>query len=690
MQTPIHTKGVGVHHEKCQCKQITIKKTIKNLHKPNRHNNHILETESNKFFSFQVPNEWYIDKPEHDYGIDYIVNIVTNNQVTGLSFSVQLKSKIKEKNDYFTSILLKHSTLGLFNTKLEPVLLVSYVQEEKEAYWCWYNESEFDLTSSQKTYTINIPKTNKLSRIGWDSISKYVQGVFSVKMLVDGIKSLEYEEITNSQILAWKYYFSRDYEKSIFYFKNLLIESPNDIIILEGLAQSQYKTFRYKEAINNINKAIELSGTSNQYLTKACILAEDGMQNGIKGKIIEAKNIFKEFLNQDNTQFIYHYNYANSLSRLGYNEEAITHFELCLKLNPNFEQAWKNLGQVYFDLKEHDKELSCYDKALRINPYLPQALFSKGVTLSRIFNKAEEGLSLMLEAVVNKEDILLEYQYTYFGIAYAYEKLGNIKEALSWINQGLDHYSEDIFYLNFKSNLLIENWVDNEWLIDEALHFFEFRLELENDYKSLYSILLIKQLRDEKQIFNLIKKHTSIFREISFESIKNCEIDLSKSIDFLPHFDRYLDFRKSYSIYRYSDHFISDSFIISIEFWEILDFIFAKSFSNAITQYFKSKDSNVITQTILNELGDATKAIKMIFPETDFTQEEAIKIMAHVCAEFPIVVTREYGTQVGMIISLLGIDKSETEVELSKGWLGKLHEESLIEMNIKLKLLKKD
>jgi len=660
------------------------------LNKPNRHRNHILETESNKFFSFQVPNEWYIDKPDHDYGIDYIVNIVTNNQVTGLSFSVQLKSKIEEKKDDFAVISLKHSTLGLFNTKLEPVLIVAYIQEEKEAYWCWYNELEFDLTSSQKSYTINIPKANKLSQIDWGSISKYVQDIFSVKMLVDGIKSLEYEEISNSHILAWKYYFSQDYEKSIFYFKNLLVENPNDIAILEGLAQSQYNTFHYKEAINNINKAIELSGTSNQYLTKACILAEDGMQNGIKGKVIEAKNIFKEFLNQDNTQFIYHYNYANTLSRLGYNEDAITHFELCLKLNPNFEQAWKNLGQVYFDIKEHEKELNCYDKALRINPHLPQALFSKGVTLSRIFNKAEEGLSLMLEAVGNDDNILLEYQYTYFGIAYAYEKLGNIKEALNWINKGLEHYSDDIIYLNFKSNLLIENWKDNEWLIDEALRFFEFRLELENDYKSLYSILLIKKLKDEKQIFDLIRKHTLVFREISFESIKGCEINLSESIVFLLHYERYLDFRNSHSIYRYSDHLISDLFVVSTEFWEILDFIFAKSFSNAITQYFKRKDSTVIVQTILNELENAIKAIKIIFSKIDFPQEEAIKVMAHVCTEFPINITREFEAQTGMITGLLGVDKPDTETKLSKDWFGKINEQTLLKMNKKLKLLKED
>ncbi|MDD3725096.1 MAG: DUF4365 domain-containing protein, partial [Bacteroidales bacterium] len=80
-----------------RAKLITIDKNVKNLNKPQRHNNHILETESSKFFNFHVPNEWYIDKPEHDYGIDYVVNIATNNQATGLSFSVQLKSKIKEK-----------------------------------------------------------------------------------------------------------------------------------------------------------------------------------------------------------------------------------------------------------------------------------------------------------------------------------------------------------------------------------------------------------------------------------------------------------------------------------------------------------------------------------------------------------------------------------------------------------------
>lgn len=660
------------------------------MDKPIRHDNHILETESNKFFLFQTPNEWFCDKPEHDYGIDYVVNIAIKNQVTGLSFSVQLKSKIKETNNDFVAVPLKHSTLSLFNTKLEPVLIVAYVREDKESYWCWYNELELDLTSTQKTYSLKIPKANKLSQIDWDSILKYVQNIFGIKMLVEGIKSLQYDEITNSQILAWKYYFSQDYDKSIFYFKNLLKENPNDVVVLEGLAQSQYHTFNYKEAFNNINKVIELSGTPNQYLTKACILAEDGRRNREKGKIIQAKNLFKDFLEKDNKQFIYHYNYANTLSSLGFNQEAIKHFNKCLHLNPNFEEAWKNLGQVYFDTKDHKRELECYDKALRINPKLPEALFSKGVTLSRIFDDHQNGLSLMLEAVKYDENMLLQHKYCYLEIAHSFEKTSKLKQSLEWINNGIGHYSDDKYYLNFKSNLLSKNWEDNPWLVDEALRFFEFRLELENDYKSLYSILLIKKLKDENQIFDLLKKHIPIFRKISFETLKVCGIDLRSNIVLLLHLDKYIHFRNNHSIYRYSDSLISGLYDISTEFWEFLDFIFAKSFSNAITQYLKNNDSVVIQKVISDDLELAINGIKIIFPDTKFENEEAIEIMVHICSVFPTILIREFGAQIGTIEGILGIENQASEIELSEEWFEKLYKESFLEINNKLKLLKEE
>lgn len=33
---------------------------------PIRHSTHILETESSRFFNICVPNDWNVDKPDHD------------------------------------------------------------------------------------------------------------------------------------------------------------------------------------------------------------------------------------------------------------------------------------------------------------------------------------------------------------------------------------------------------------------------------------------------------------------------------------------------------------------------------------------------------------------------------------------------------------------------------------------------
>ncbi len=658
--------------------------------KPIRHNNHILETESNKFFNNQVPNEWIIDKPEHDYGIDFNVNIAIDNEVTGLSFSVQLKSKIQDRHPDSATITLKHSTLSLYNTMLAPVLLVAYIQEEKEAYWYWYNDLDIDLASQQKTFKIKIPKTNKLSRINWSTVVKYVQDIFSIKTLVDGIRFLEYNEISNSELLAWRYYYSGDYENAIFYFKNLLRENPQNVAILEGLSQSQYQTFNYKEALFNINKAIELSGKYNLYLTKACILAEEGIQNGIKGKIIEARNIFKQFIDSGQSQAGYHYNYANTLSKLGQYEEAINHYQKCLKTDPNFATAWKNLGQVYWDIQEHEKELECYNRALAINPKLPQALFSKGVTLSRIYNQHEEALTLMLEALKYEEEMLHSYPYGYFGIAYAFEKLNKLRDSLIWINKGLDLYPEDIYYLNFKSNLLIEHWKENEWLKEEAIRFFEYRLELENDFKSLYALMIIRDLDDEQEILSLIKKHTTLLKEITLDTLKKCGIQLKELIVFLLHYDKYQDFRKDYPIHRYLDHLISELFVVSTEFWEILDLIFATSFSSAVFEYYKNKNSNIIAQKILERLMLSPNAITELIPDADYRQEEAISLMSHIYLGFPTIIVREFGAQIGMITGALGLEKPSEADSLPEPWYDNLCEKILLTTNKKLKLLRED
>ncbi|MFC4162843.1 DUF4365 domain-containing protein [Epilithonimonas zeae] len=661
------------------------------MNKPNRHKNHILETESNKFYSNCLPNEWFADKPDHDYGIDYITHISVNGQVTGLNFSVQLKSKEKESNKQHVSISIKQSTLGLFNTKLEPVLLVAYVQEDKEAYWYWYNDLNLDLTKIQKMVRINIPRANKLSQIDWNVVTKYVQDIFSIKTLIDGIRALEYTELSNTEVLAWRNYYAGKYEDASFYFKSLLKEKQkNQVVILEGLAHSQYMSFNYKDALQTINKCIENAGTENHYLTKACILAEDGVVTRSKGKLIEAKNIFYQYLLEGNDNEIGHYNFANTLKSLGDLEEAVKQYKLCLQINPNNAQAWKNLGSIYYDLHNHEEEIVCYDKALKINPNLPQALFSKGVTLSHIYKKHTEGLSLMLKSNEYEEEMMNGFPIGYFWIAYTYEKLDKIDESLRYIDKGLSIDPENLFMLDFKTNLLAFNFDKNDKLKNIATAFFEYRLELDNHFKSLYYFIKAKEIHDENTILELLKKYTAIVKFADLGTFTKCELKLPDLLKFLLHYDKYLTLRQTYPLSRYLNHLISSNHSISSEFYEIMDLIFAKSFSDAIEEYYKAGNMKLIGEAILNGLSVLPNAIFELIPNEEYTQDEAVAIMAHTYLEYPNIAVREFGIQIGLITGNFGLEKVDPADILSDSWYEEFRENTLIYINRKLKLLNEE
>lgn len=49
-------------------------------------------------------------------------------------------------------------------------------------------------------------------------------------------------------------------------------------------------------------------------------------------------------------------------------DKAINAYNQALQLNPNYERAYNNRGNVYYDLKEYEKAIQDYNKALELNP----------------------------------------------------------------------------------------------------------------------------------------------------------------------------------------------------------------------------------------------------------------------------------------------------------------------------------
>jgi hypothetical protein len=53
---------------------------------------HVKETKSRKIFSNLIPDEWILRDIQHDYALDIELEIVTEENVSGKTLLIQLKS----------------------------------------------------------------------------------------------------------------------------------------------------------------------------------------------------------------------------------------------------------------------------------------------------------------------------------------------------------------------------------------------------------------------------------------------------------------------------------------------------------------------------------------------------------------------------------------------------------------------
>lgn len=668
--------------------------------KPQRHNNHILENKSNKFFNNQLPSEWFVDKPDNDYGIDYVANIVVNNEVTGLNFSVQLKSKEVNTNKRTVNIQFKTSTLNFYRARLEPIMIVAYVQNDDEAYWTWFDEisiSDNDLVSKEHLY-LKISKAKRLSELDWNLVTKKVQKHFGIKTLIDSFSKLEYETLSQTEILAWKNYFTQNFTDSVYYFKKSLevTELKNRELVLQGLAHSLYQLFSYSEALTYINQSLEIEKSENALLTKACILAEQGIATSNKTKLLNAREIFKSFLETNNREAIYHYNYANTLYNLQEFENAIKHFKICLQLKPDYAEAWKNLGTVYYYLHNHEEEIKCYDKALTINPNLHQALFSKGVTLALIFEKYEEGIALMVKSInLNEHDLSITFPRGYYCLALAYFKMGNNHEALKYIDKGLEVISEDWYLLNLKLQIIEDDIDKNALDKNYVSSFLQLLLELK-DERAVYYLNAINEY-DDIEILRLLKKHVRFFSGIKLEHLANCNIQLKGSLIFLKHLQEYDDFRSRYAILSHLENLDFNEFEVPRIYWDIFEFIAAISFANAIEYIITSEniDKLEINAIIRNDLLKLIPLINELipYPKIEFSTEEKIAIFSKIIVEYRSIILRELSRQYGYLLGKFGLGNSD-EDDNEDNWFSKSYFDDIFGIimdttNDKLQLLPK-
>ncbi len=139
--------------------------------KPIRDKKHISETSSGKLFNSLMPDNWVVrDITERDYGIDYYVEIVDeNDELTGKLVSIQLKSRQSvswtQKNTYAISDI-KLTTTNLWYDFAVPVFVFLADLDAKELYYLSvksYVRKNYLDYNKQTVLTYHFEKGTKIS-----------------------------------------------------------------------------------------------------------------------------------------------------------------------------------------------------------------------------------------------------------------------------------------------------------------------------------------------------------------------------------------------------------------------------------------------------------------------------------------------------------------------------------------------
>jgi Domain of unknown function (DUF4365) len=154
---------------------------------PLRVKSHRLEEISERYFQQMLPKNWTLERRLNDYGVDLAVEIFEGEEAKGLELLIQLKASAEPSGNKTESVTLKTATYNFLWDKLQVVMLVKYIHSENEAYWLFLRDIPTP-TQRCKTFTVHIPKENRLSAAPWEQIQAHVRRITNCKLAARPIR----------------------------------------------------------------------------------------------------------------------------------------------------------------------------------------------------------------------------------------------------------------------------------------------------------------------------------------------------------------------------------------------------------------------------------------------------------------------------------------------------------------------
>ncbi len=164
--------------------------------------------------------------------------------------------------------------------------------------------------------------------------------------------------------------------------------------------------------------------------------------------------------------------------------KAITTYQKAIEINPKNDDAYNNMGITYGNLKEYDKALTAYQKAIEINPQKDEAYNNMGIAY-RNLKEYDKALTAYQKAIeINPKD-----DSAYNSMGNAYSDLKEYDKALTAYQKAIEinpKYDKAYFNMGIAYDELKE--------YDKALTAYQKAIEINPKYGSAYTNMFEMQL----------------------------------------------------------------------------------------------------------------------------------------------------------------------------------------------------
>lgn len=132
----------------------------------------------------------------------------------------------------------------------------------------------------------------------------------------------------------------------------------------------------------------------------------------------------KELTSQD------YFNKAIEMESLGHSAQAIRHYDIAIKLQPNFADAYNNKGNILTKLGKYKEAIDSYNLAIKYQPERYEPYLNKGAALADLGE---------YQGAINSFDLAIKYQperyEAYNNKGVALRSLGKYQEAEEVFNK---------------------------------------------------------------------------------------------------------------------------------------------------------------------------------------------------------------------------------------------------------------